>query len=216
MRDLGKPHVLQKAGLAALGSALACYPRLVLWPASQYPLWYYEALLFLGGMVLWAFVFAWSEKYSHRPVFTLRIPWWEFLLVTAAGVGASAAQHLAVDPVWKLYVPEDFPASATQWAAMVLFSLAFTKLFLVFAPFAWLVRLFRQPGIAAALTMVFAIFVVWVKNQQSSSPLPPDLLYRLLAARLISQAVSVGLYLRSGVLLVWWWDLLVSSRLLFR
>src|SRR3954471_13799836 len=115
MRDLGKPDVLKKAGFAALGSALACFPRLVLWPASRYPIWYYEALLFLGGMVLWAFVFAWSEKYSHRPVFRWRIPWWEFLLVTAAGVGASAAQRLTVDPVWKSYISEDFPASATQW-----------------------------------------------------------------------------------------------------
>jgi len=215
MRDLGQPKVLKQAGLAALGSAISCYPRLALWPDAPYPVWYYEALLFLGGMVLWAFVFAWTEKYSRKPVFGWRIPWWEFVLVTIAGVAAAAAQHVAIDPVLKARIPGDFPATAQQWAAMVLFSLGFTKLFLVFAPFAWLVRLFRAPRVAAALTVVFGVFVFWIKNEQASSPLPPDLFYRLLAARLVSQAILVWLYLRAGALLVWWWDLLIYSRLLF-
>ena len=214
MRDLGQPKVLKMAVLAALGSALACFPRLILWPAARYPLWYYETLMFLGGTVLWAFVFAWSEKYSKRPVFAWRVPRWEFLLVSAAGVIAAAAEHLRVDPILKLHIPEDFPASAQQWAAMVLFSLAFTTLFLVFAPFAWLVRLFRNVSVAALLTVVFGVFVFWVKNENASAPLEPNLLRYLLSARLISGAISMWLYLRGGVLLVWWWELLLQSRLL--
>jgi len=215
MRDLGQPDVLKKAGLAALGSAIVCYPRLVLWPGAPYPIWFYEALLFLGGIVLWAFVFAWTEKYSQRPVFAWRIPWWEFAVVTAAGVGASVAQHVAIDPVLKTHIPGDFPATAQQWAAMVLFSLTFTKLFLVFAPFAWLVRLFREPRVAAVLTVIFGAFVFWIQNAQTSSPLPPGLFYRLLASKLVYEAILVWLYLRGGALLVWWWDLLIYSRLLF-
>lgn len=215
MRDLGQPKVLKMAMLAAFGSALACYPRLALWPAAPYPLWFYEALLFLGGTVLWAFVFAWSEKYSKRPVLTWRVPWWGFLLVTAAGIIAAAAQHLEVDPILKQRIPADFPASAQQWAAMVLFSLAFTTLFLVFAPFAWLVRLFRNVGVAAGLTVVFGVFVFWVKNENASSPVEPHLFRYLLAARLISGVISMWLYLRGGAPLVWWWEVLVQSRLLF-
>jgi hypothetical protein len=65
------------------------------------------------------------------------------------------------------------------------------------------------------LTVVFGVFVFWIKNEQTSSPLPPDLFYRLLAARVVSEAILVWLYLRGGVLLVLWWDLLIYSRLLF-
>ena len=34
----------------------------------------------------------------------------------------------------------------------------------------------------------------------------------LVAIRGAAQALSVYLYLREGVLLVWWWDLLLLSR----
>ena len=34
----------------------------------------------------------------------------------------------------------------------------------------------------------------------------------LLAIRGAAQALSVNLYLRGGVLLVWWWELLLQSR----
>jgi hypothetical protein len=34
----------------------------------------------------------------------------------------------------------------------------------------------------------------------------------LLAIRGAAQALSVYLYLRGGVLLVWWWELLLQSR----
>jgi hypothetical protein len=34
----------------------------------------------------------------------------------------------------------------------------------------------------------------------------------LLALRRAAQALSVYLYLHSGVLLVWWWELLLQSR----
>src|SRR2546421_126926 len=53
MRDLAQPRVLKAAASAAFVSALASYPRLALWPNRVYPLWYLEALLFLGGTVLW-------------------------------------------------------------------------------------------------------------------------------------------------------------------
>jgi hypothetical protein len=64
--------------IAAAISALVCYPRLSLWANRVYPLWYLEAVLLLGGTVLWAFVFAWHTKYTGRPVFNWKCepgPW---------------------------------------------------------------------------------------------------------------------------------------------
>ena len=51
---------------------------------------------------------------------------------------------------------------------------------------------------------------------QSQIPLPRKLaepfFLGLLAIRGAAQALSVYLYLRGGVVLVWWWDLLLQSR----
>jgi hypothetical protein len=86
VRDLAKTEVMKSAGLAALVSGLACAPRLVLWSNLAYPVWYLEAVLLLGGFVLWAFVLAWHEKYSSRPVVRLRLPATAWMVTTAAGI----------------------------------------------------------------------------------------------------------------------------------
>jgi hypothetical protein len=47
-----------------------------------------------------------------------------------------------------------------QWLAMTLFSLGLKQLFLVFAPFAWLIRLFGKKEPAFILTLVFSLAVM--------------------------------------------------------
>ena len=63
MRLLGKPEVLRSAIIAGLCSALVCWPRIVTAPHQRYPAWYLEAVVLLGSIVLWGFVFAWHTQY---------------------------------------------------------------------------------------------------------------------------------------------------------
>jgi uncharacterized membrane protein len=216
MRSLAQPEVLKSAGAAALISSLACFPRLWLWPNRRYDLWYLEASMFLGGIVLWAFVFAWHTKYTQRPVFTLKPGLEPFLLATLSGVGAAILLHLWLDPSLRLRTPEDYPGTIEQWIALALFSLAFNQLFLVFAPFAWAMRLFQNAAMAAILTVLFGVFVMLIKNHASPNPMSAALLLGLLVVRLTVGALSVYFYLRGGVILVWWWGLLLQSRHLWK
>jgi len=204
--------VLRAALIAASVSALVCYPRLSLWATRVYPLWYLEAVLLLGGTVLWAFVFAWHTKYTGRPVFNWKLEPLPWVVATLCGLGAAVLLHVAVDPSLRARNPEEYPSSLGQWFAMTLFSLAFTQLFLLFAPFAWLVRLIRKPEPAAIMTVIFGMFVLWIKNHSSKTPFPPSLMLAVLAVRLVVGWLSVYFFLRGGVFLVWWWELLVQSR----
>jgi hypothetical protein len=119
------------------------------------------------------------------------------------------------DPTLRARTPADYPTNVQQWVAMTLFSLAFTQLFLVFAPFAWLVRLFRRKETAWLMTVLFGLFVLGVKNRAPSVPMPPMLFLGLLVFRIIAGFLSVYFFLRGGILLVWWWTLLLQSRHLF-
>jgi hypothetical protein len=212
MRSLAQSEVLKSASLAALLTSLACYPRLFLWPSRPHALWYLEAVLFLCGIVLWAFVFGWHTRYTGRPVFTVKIGVLPFVGVTLAAIAIAMVLRVWLDPSLRLRTPEDYPATVQQWAALTLFSLAFTQLYLVFAAFAWFVRLFRHTDMAAALTVLFGLFVLVIKNQGSPVPMSSGLLLGLLVSRLVVGTLSVYIYLRGGVLLVWWWGLLLQSR----
>jgi hypothetical protein len=212
VRSLAQPEVLKAAGIAALLSTLACFPRLCLWVNRPYALWYLQAVLFLCGVVLWAFVFGWHTKYTGRPVFTLRIGLVPLVGATLGGVAIAMFFHGQLDPALRLRTPEDYPANLEQWLALTLFTLAFTQLYLVFAAFAWFVRLFQSTWMAAILTVLFGLFVLVVKNHASPSPMPTPLLLSLLVSRVTLGALSVYFYLRGGVLLVWWWGLLLHCR----
>jgi hypothetical protein len=111
-------------------------------------------------------------------------------------------------------MPEDYPASLRQWLAMALFSLAFNQLFLVFAPFAWLVRLFQNQRVATVLTVLFGAIVLAIKIHSTPVPISPALFAALLVGRIAMGFLSVSFYLRGGVLLSWWWTLLIEARLL--
>ena len=215
MRALGQPEVIKSAAVAALCTSVACYPRLLQAPQLRYPTWYLEALVFLGGTVLWAFVFAWHTKYSQRPVFTLNFAPWPWTLATTLGIVTAVLLQLLLDPSLRLRTPEDYPANVHQWVATMLFSLGFTQLFLVFAPFAWLLRLFQRVEPAVVLTVLFGLFVFGVKNHAAPVPIPLPMLVGLLVFRVAAGFLSLYFFLRGGVLLVWWWALLIHSRHLF-
>ena len=215
MRALGQPEVIKSAALAALFTSVASYPRLSMAPQLHYPIWYMEALVFLGGTVLWAFVFAWHTQYSGRPVFNLNLAPGPWFLATALGIVMAVLLQLLLDPALRVRTPEDYPTNVSQWVGMTLFSLGFTQLFLVFAPFAWLLRLFQRVEPAVVLTVLFGLFVFWIKNRTAATPIPPLMLVGLLSFRVVGGFLSVYFFLRGGVLLVWWWALLIHFRHLF-
>jgi hypothetical protein len=171
-----------------------------------------EAVIFFCGIVLWGFVFAWHTTYTQRPVFALKVEPRLFITATLAGIAIATAFHLFLDPALRLIMPEDYPADLRQWLAMALFSMAFNQLFLIFAPFAWLMRLFQNQRVATGLTVLFGTFVLTIKCRSATTPIPSLLFATLLAVRIGMGFLSVSFYLRGGVLLSWWWTLLVEAR----
>src|SRR6266699_2258970 len=98
MQALGKPEVLRSAIIAAAASSVACYPRLLTAPELKYPIWYLEGILFLGGIVLWAFVFAWHTACSQRPIFTSKVDVLGLGAATITGILGAACLHVFMDP----------------------------------------------------------------------------------------------------------------------
>jgi len=185
-------------------SAILCLPRLALWSNRRYPVWYLETVIFIGGFVLWGFVFAWHKKYTGRPVFTLNVSTRDFALATLAGIGLAIVIRVSFDPIGRRTMPEDYPANLAEWLAMGLFTLAFEQLFVLFAPYAWLMRLLKSPRIAFALTLLVGLIVLTLKLQFAHTPLSPMLAGSLLITRILVGALLLGIYLRGGVLLTWW------------
>jgi hypothetical protein len=202
------------AGVAASVSVLACYPKLSLWLKPSAPIWYLAAVIFLCSIFLWGFVFAWHIPCTGRPVFTLKLGLKPFWSATVLGILAAAMFRLWLDPPLRSIMPEDYPVDLEHWLANVLFSLALIQLFLVFAPFDWLIRLLKNRWLAASLTALFGAGVLALKIQAHATPVPPLLLAFLLAGRITIGFLTVWLYLRGGVILVWWWTLLLALRLL--
>jgi hypothetical protein len=212
MRHLAQHRVLMLASTASLATTAACHLRLAHWLTRSAPLWYLEAVIFFCGIVLWSFVFAWHTRYTGRPVFALRIEPRLFAAVTLTGVVAATLFHLLLDPALRLKMPEEYPADPGQWLALVLFSLAFNQLFLVFAPYAWLIRLFQSPRAAIVLTVLFGAVVLALKIHSAPAPISPALAATLLTGRIAMGFLAVTFYLRGGALLSWWWTLLIEAR----
>jgi hypothetical protein len=212
MRQLAQAEVLKSAITAAAISSILCLPRVWLWPTRKYPVWYLEALLFLGGTVLWAFVFAWHTKYTSRPVFRVRIEPALLAGATTVGVSVAVVLMLALDPALRAAAPEDYPKSFSEWLAKTLFSLAFTQMFLVFAPSAWLMRLSGTPWIAIPLTVMFGVCVAVLRNHSSLSPMGGELMTKLMLLRAVGSLLCLYFYWRGGALLAWWVSLLILSR----
>ena len=214
MRLLAQPRVLNRAVIAGLATALASYPRIALWLNRTAPIWYLEAMFFLCSIVLWGFVFAWHEPYTQRPVWRFKLEPKLFITATVIGIIAAVVFHFFLDPPLRVQVPKEYPADSENWLAQVLFSLFLTQLFLLFAPFAWLMRLLRNRRAAACLTVLFGAFVWFIKNQSLPAPIHSALFAALLAGRIAMGFLAVWLYLRGGILLIWWWTLIFEARLL--
>jgi hypothetical protein len=212
MRHLTQPRVLKWATFAALVSALASYPRLSYWPNRPFAIWYLETTIFLCGIVLWGFVFAWHTEYTRRPVFVLKIQPGPFIAVTLIGLTAAVVFQWLLDPSLRSQWPEEYPVGLSQWLAWLLFSLAFNQLFLLFAPFAWSMRLFQNRWVAASLTVLFEVFVLVIRIRAFPTPLSPPLFAMLLAGKIVTGFLAVWFYLRGGVFLIWWWTLLFEAR----
>jgi hypothetical protein len=212
MRRLAQPSVVTSAAVAAAATALLSLPRMLLWAKIPFPVWYAEATLFLGGFVLWAFVFAWHTEYTGRPLFTLRIKTVHLALATLAGLCAATLLHFFLDPTARLITPEDYPPDVEHWIALTLFALAFTQLFLLYAPFAWLARLFRNEKAATWLTVLVGVGVLVLKTDASPKPVPASMLLELLVMRIGFGFAAIWIYLRGGILLVSWAGFLVEAR----
>jgi len=202
------------ASIAALVSALAGYPRLSLWLNHPAPIWYLEATIFICGVVLWGFVFAWHKEFTRRPVFVLKQGPKQFLAVTFIGIIAATVFHLWLDPTLRSKMPEEYLVDLEHWFAMVLFSMAINQLFLVFAACDWLLRLFKNRWAAAGLTALFGAGVLAMKIHSLATPLTPLLQAALLAGRFVMGLLAVWFYLRGGVILAWWWTFMFEIRFL--
>jgi hypothetical protein len=212
VRRFAQPEVLKSAAIAALGTALACYLRLSFWVHRPHPIWFLEAVIFLGSVILWGFVFAWHTPYTHCPVFTLKAEPASYAAATLAGLLMATVLRLFLDPALRLRAPEEFPASLEQWVGMTLFNLAFNQLFLLFAPLAWCARVFHRRWIAIVLTVLFGALVMVFRTLSGPTPMPASLLLVLVFVRIIAGLMAVWFYLRGGVLLVWWWGFLLQIR----
>ena len=214
MRHLLQPAVLKWAVIAAAASAVASYPRLSFWQDRPVPVWYLEAIIFLCSIVLWGFVFAWHAQYTNRPVFILHLELGPFIAITLIGLILAMTYHLFLDSSLRELVPEEYPAHFDQWFALLLFSMAFNQLFLLFAPFAWLMRLTRNRWVAASLTALFGACLLAIKILELHTHISPQFWAALLAARIVMGLLAVFFYLRGGVLFIWWLTFLFQARLL--
>jgi hypothetical protein len=212
VRRLAQTSVVKAAALAALASTVLSLPRMLLWEKRPYLTWYTEAILFCCGFVLWAFVFAWHTEYTRRPLFTLRIKPILFAAATLVGVIAALGHHWLLDPSLRPYNPEDYPPDMRHWVAHVLFTLSFNQLFLLFAPFAWAMRLFRNETIATRVIVVLGVLVLALKTSASPLPQSAPLILALAALQIASAFFGVWFYLRGGILLAWWLALLIEAR----
>src|SRR5579872_6419537 len=142
MRSLAQPKVLARAGLAAIITALACYPRLAGWSERSEALLYLWLTLLWSVFFLWAFVFAWQSSHAGRPVLLATDgPPALWAAATVCALAAALLLHFFVDPQLRVITPQDYPANGKSWLSMCLFTLAMDPLFLCFAPFALFIRL---------------------------------------------------------------------------
>lgn len=202
---------MASATTAALATCVACYPRLVQWQVRPHALWFLVAVLLVSTWVLWGFVFAWHTRYTSRPVIAKRFELSPFISALVLGLGLGAVLHFGFDSAIKSRMPEEFPESLGQWVSMTLFVLAFQQLFLLFAPVALFSRLLGG-RIAVILTVFFGGLIILIKAEPLINSTPWYLGSGFLLVRMLAGLFSIYFYLRGGIVLAYWWVLVVQSR----
>ena len=214
MRSLSQSTVMKRAAVAALLTMAACYPRLALWPERPQAVGFLATLLGLVSFVMWAFVLAWIPEHARTPLFPRRCDSRLWALATSAGLAGGGLLWCAFDPSLRHLLPQDYPTTRMAWAAATLFHVSFVQLFLTFAPLAFFVRLFGDRLVAAALTVLFGLFLLLVQVNAAEVELSGWLVAGMIAVRILFGAVGMYLLLRGGLLPVCWSSLLMQSRLL--
>ena len=214
MRSLSQPAVMKRAAVAALFTMAACYPRLTLWQERPMLLGFLVTLLGLVSFVMWAFVLGWIPEHALTMLFPRRFDSHLWALATVAGLAGGGLLWGAFDPSLRALLPQDYPTTRTAWVTTTLFHLGFVQLFLCFAPLAFFVRLFGDRTVAAALTVLFGLFLLLVQVNAAEVELSGWLVAGMIAVRILFGAVGMYLLLRGGLLPVWWSALLIQSRLL--
>jgi hypothetical protein len=215
MRSLAQPKVLGRALLAALLTSAACYPRLATWAERGAPVYFLWLVMLWSMFVLWGFVFAWQFQYAGRPVMGVdKIEPKLWGLATLCAVAAAILMHFVIDPQGRLMSPGTYPADWNSWLTFSLFGLAFDPLFLCFAPFAFFIRLSRKQDSALAMAVVFGLFILALKINQSPAPASFWTLVELVSLRVLASFAALYLYLKGGALLVWWTMLIMQFRFL--
>jgi len=214
VQDLTRPKVMITALTAALGTSIACYPRLAMWSQRPQALWVLVCVLFASAWVIWGFALAWHEKYTGRPMAPrpLNPRLWALAMLAAAIIGA--VFHFVFDPLIRAHAPGDLPGSLEEWAAMTLFAMAFQQLFLVFGPLAFFARILGNGRAAVYLTLFFGGVVIAAKAQPLTAQLPWYGGAGFLAFRMLAGLLTIFFYMRGGIPLAYGWTLALQLRLL--
>ena len=215
MRDLARPEVLLKAGVAGVLTTALCYPRLALWMERPGALPFLTATLLWCASVLWGFVFAWHGRHSGKKVFPAKFELRVWAEATAAGLAWSALLYWMIDPQLRPITPEDYAANWNALAAKTLFRISFEPLFFCFAPFAFFIRLMKKPERAVAMTVIFGLFVLYLRISRGSTMPPFPLMVELMLMLVLTRFMSLYFYFKGGVPAVWWLTLLSQTRLIF-
>lgn len=165
-----------------------------------------------ASFFLWSFVFGWYSKYTCKPVFIAKTArrWWR--AATLAGLLGAVVLMRFIDPVLRPLIPDDYPGSAAAWLAATLFILAFEQLFLCLAPFAFFLRLSQRPGIATGLTVLFGMFLLYLKMLGWAGQFSSFFILELFLWRLLTGFLSVSFFRKGGALLNLWWVFLMQIR----
>jgi hypothetical protein len=212
MHSLVQPGVIRNAALAALITTAACWPRLACWEERPYSLGFALIVLAWAGFILWSFVFGWYSEYSGQPFLLIRTHPGVWGIATLCGVLGAAMLHWQIDPVLRPLAPRDYPENWPVLGAMTLFALALDQLFLCFAPMAFFLRLSRSPKVAASLTVLFGLALLYLKARALPGDFSAFFVFELFAWRAIVGFLSVYFLLKGGALVTLWWILLLQIR----
>jgi len=212
VRQLGKTEVLRSAGIATLLTGGACYPRLSIWDRLEGQVAANLLVLMWCIFVLWAFVFAWHKEYYQREPIRLDLSWRNWVWIVAAGGLVAVALRVGLDAWLREVAPWNFPESGKEWLAIVLFAVFFGSLFMVFAPFAFFLRLTRRVRVSFGATVLGAVGVMMLRYLLMGSDRSAGALALLVLLFAGQTVLALGLYLRFGALAVWVFLFLVEAR----